>query len=117
MGLVATIELDSGLVVENAYIRVDSLKGGKAEMLITASVFASEQSAREGRPALQALYDHLYPRLTDNDLSLWTQAYAKLKLLPQLSRFHDALSVEKPPALQGRPRPDWLQNDRLGLSE
>lgn len=108
MGLLATIELDSGLVVENAYIRVDSLNGSKAEMLITASVFASEQAARDGRPALQALYDHLYPRLADNDLSLWTQAYAKLKLLPQLSQFQDQLAIEKPPQTQGRPKPEWL---------
>lgn len=108
MGLVAKIELDSGLVAENAYIRVESLNGTKTEMLVTASVFANEQAAKSGRPALQMLYEHMQPRLGDDDLSLWTQAYERLKLIPAISRFADELSVQQPPMAAGRPKPSWL---------
>jgi len=109
MGLTAKIELDTGMVIDAAYIRVESIRGDKTRIDATTGVYVNGEAAETGKPAVQQLHVSFTPSFAKRAPDLWEQAYAELKRHPQIAQFVDELAIEKPPEVARRPVADWLQ--------
>ncbi|KWX71622.1 hypothetical protein AMQ84_27255 [Paenibacillus riograndensis] len=90
MALKKTIELPSGLTLQNAYIRVQGVNGNKNIADICLELFVSQQACEEEKVPVT----HMYFRFTpdqEEDATRWDkQAYEHLKTLPE---FENAVDV------------------------
>lgn len=90
MAIVHTINLDSGLVVNQAYIRVQGINGNKNLAAITLEAFVSHQKCEEGKTPI-AYYNYTFEPNMDEDALRWDkQAYEYIKTLPEFIGAIDA---------------------------
>ena len=66
-----------GLDVESAYMRLDSINGGKSEMSANFGLYANAESATDGADAFD-VYKHKFPPSLDGG-NFINQAYNSLK--------------------------------------
>jgi hypothetical protein len=85
MALKKIIEVNSGITVNDAYVRIDGLRGNKDKIMLTVSVYKDKQAQTDGKnPADQKLYNFI-PDITDTSLNFVKQGYLYLKTLPEYS--------------------------------
>jgi coenzyme F420-reducing hydrogenase gamma subunit len=80
MGLQKTIVLNSGITVENAYIRIDTINGFKKEITISVNKYISRDAFYSGCPYLeQTEFYKFTPNTLIDAKEIFTQGYDYLK--------------------------------------
>lgn len=90
MAIVKTVTLESGLVVEQAYIRVQGINGNKNLAAICLEVFASQVLCEQGKPPVSFFNYTFEPLDGENTLRWDKQAYEYVKTLPEFENAVDA---------------------------
>lgn len=88
MALQKNIELKNGLIVNDAYIRIDTVNGYKGAITISVNSYVSQQDFIDGKSYLEQKFYTFTPNVTPDADELWTQGYEYLKSLPE---FVDAI--------------------------
>jgi hypothetical protein len=82
MGLAKTFSSASGIHLNGAYYRVETVSGSKARLLATVSIYASLAHCRNALPPVSSFDISFVP---SGDLRWDAQAYAHLKTLPEFA--------------------------------
>lgn len=90
MGLIVQTTLDSGITVNNSYVRIDNFSGTKEEVTIDVKFYADKQSQREGKPYVQSTF-YSFSYDINNAQNLLQQAYSMIKGLPEFLNATDDL--------------------------
>ncbi|MEC0282439.1 hypothetical protein [Terribacillus saccharophilus] len=90
MAIGKTIKLDSGIVVEDAYIQVFSLSGNKANLEITVDIYVS-RAASISKPSVERRFYNFTPDQDDVSIRWDKQAYRYIKTLPEYEGAVDIL--------------------------
>jgi len=80
MALISDVELDSGLKINDAYIRIHKFSGTENVVDFELHVFVDKASYEEGRAPLDRRY---YSMLFDKNQNLYRQMYEHLLSLPE----------------------------------
>ena len=80
MALINDIELESGLVIGNAYHRIDSYKGTERYLAFIVNIYINEEAFDEGKPPIT--YKE-YGLSYNKDRNLFSQMYEYLRSLPE----------------------------------
>lgn len=91
MALTKVTELESGIIVEEAYIRVQGINGNKNILAVSLEVFASKQLCDEGKQPISYMSFTFVPDTSENSLRWDKQAYDHLKTLPEFAGSIDVL--------------------------
>jgi hypothetical protein len=83
MALSKTINLQNGLTVSNAYIRIDSIAGNKDILTISVGSYVSQQAFQEGRACLEQKTYSFTPSLEEGSANFIKQGYEYLKTLDE----------------------------------
>lgn len=87
MALISDIELDSGLIIQNAYLRIRTFSGSETYINFNLSVYLNKESfIEEKSPITQINYNMDY----DKDRNLFRQMYEYLRTLPE---YEDAVEA------------------------
>jgi hypothetical protein len=92
MAITKTVKLRNGLMVPDAYIRVDAFQGSKTSITYTANIYLSEVAFKgtdtePSTPFLEQEVLEFVPDSAAEAAHVWEQCYAHLK---SLDRFTDA---------------------------
>lgn len=90
MAIIKKLMLESGLVIEHAYIRVQGVNGNKNLASVSLEIFASQSLCELGKaPATHRSYT--FTPLEDETSPRWDkQAYEYIKTLPEYENAVDA---------------------------
>ncbi|OMD19214.1 hypothetical protein BJP48_11950 [Paenibacillus odorifer] len=91
MALTKSVELDSGVVVDNAYIRIQGLNGNKDIVSIHVEVFATQELCEQGKIPVSYMSFTFKPSDEENALRWDKQAYEYLKTLSEFEGATDVL--------------------------
>lgn len=83
MALSKNINLENGLTVENAYIRIDSLAGNKDLLTITVNSYVSQEAFQDGKPYLEQKLYSFTPSVEEEAPNFIKQGYEYLKTLEE----------------------------------
>lgn len=90
MALIQKITLESGMTIDQAYIRVQGVNGNKDLASISLEIYVSQPLCEEGKvPAGYRSYNFT-PNDSEDALRWDKQAYEHLKTLPEFSEAIDA---------------------------
>lgn len=90
MALQKNLELNTGLTVENAYLRIDAISGYKGEIAISVNSYVSQQAFIDGNEYLQQQFFTFVPSVADDAPNFIKQGYLYLKTLPEFADATDA---------------------------
>lgn len=90
MALKKTIEMKNGLIVSDAYIRIDSISGFKGGLDISVNSYVSKEAFEIFQGYLEQNTHHFVPSVEDGSLNFIKQGYDHLKTLPE---YADAIDV------------------------
>lgn len=79
MALQQNQQLQNGLIVNDAYIRIDTISGYKGEITISVNSYVTRQDFLDGKPYLEQKFYTFVPDASPNAPEIWTQAYTYLK--------------------------------------
>jgi len=90
MALSISINLNNSLIINNAYVRIDTINGYKGELTISVNSYVSQESFIEGDDylGLTRFYKFI-PILEDNSPNFIKQGYEYLKTLPEFENATD----------------------------
>ena len=88
MALQKTIELENGITVENAYIRIDTVSGYKGGIIISVNSYVSAEAYNNGKDYIEQRIYSFVPNVADDAPNFIRQGYDYLKTLPE---FEDAM--------------------------
>lgn len=91
MALSKRIELGSGIILENGYIRVQGINGNKNILAINLEIFASKELCEDGKEPISHMVFTFVPSESENALRWDKQAYEYLKTLPEFDGAIDVL--------------------------
>lgn len=91
MGLLKTIELESGLIVQNAYCKIIVISGNSEEMTLYLSTYVDRDASIEEKPYLRQTAFSFVPSLLDGADNFIKQGYEHLKTLPEFTNAVDVL--------------------------
>lgn len=83
MALSKNITLNNGLVVNNAYIRIDTVSGYKGGLDYSINSYISQDGFINGQGYLEQEILHFVPSVEDNSPNFIKQAYEDAKTLPK----------------------------------
>lgn len=83
MALSKTINLQNGLTVDNAYIRIDTVVGSKDLLNITVKSYISQQAFQEGKAYLEQKLYSFTPSVEEETSNFIKQGYEYLKTLEE----------------------------------
>lgn len=89
MGLQKTIELQNGLKIENAYLRIDTVAGYKGGIDISVNSYLSKEAFVNGQGYLEQRGEHFVPSVEEGSLNFIKQGYEYLKTLPEYTNAID----------------------------
>ena len=90
MALINSIQLGSGISVDNAYIKIESFDGNKTTASICTASYLSRQAAVDGKSSLES-NNYSFPHsVEDGALNIVKQGYEHLKTLPEFVDSVDA---------------------------
>lgn len=90
MALQKDIDLESGLVVKDAYIRIVRIEGNKSMLTIVVNIYANREARLDRKPAVQSKVYNFTPS-EDPDSFRWDkQGYQYLKTT---NEYADAIDV------------------------
>lgn len=87
LALICDMELESGLMIPDAYLRITSFSGSENHVNFNLSVFINENSFDDEKPAVTQI---AYSMDFDKDRNLFRQMYEYLKTLPE---YEDAVEA------------------------
>lgn len=87
MPLVADVELESGLVLNDAYLVITSFSGTKKQIDFVLSIYVNKESYNEERTALST---RVFSLDFDKDRNLFRQMYGYLLTFPE---YEDAVEA------------------------
>ncbi|WP_340011790.1 hypothetical protein MHI32_01645 [Paenibacillus sp. FSL H7-0690] len=91
MALSMRSELESGIILEESYVRIQNLSGNKNIISIDVGVFGSQTLCEEGKPPISFMNYFFTPNSEDSALRWDKQAYEYLKNLPEFENATDVL--------------------------
>lgn len=91
MGLQKTMTLDNGLVVPDAYIRIDTVSGCKTDIQVGVNYYVSQQDFQDGKGFIQQKLYNFVPDVSDAAANFIKQGYDFLKSFPDLLGAVDVL--------------------------
>lgn len=91
MALQQTLNFESGMVLENAYIRIFNLFGNKGQVTLSVVTFVNKDAALEGKPFVQAKEYYFQPNVLDDAPNFYKQGYEYLKEQPEFEGSIDVL--------------------------
>lgn len=83
MALIKNIILNNGIIVNNAYIRVDTVNGCKGGLTISVNSYISKEAFDNGQGYLEQKFYYFIPSVEDGSLNFIKQGYEHLKTLPE----------------------------------
>jgi len=83
MALSKTINLLSGILIENAYIRIGMVQGNKDGITIIIDLYKNQQSYIDGKLGIDRYYYNYVPLVEENSYNFIKQGYLYLKTLPE----------------------------------
>lgn len=90
MAITKTIETDSGLTVENAYIRIGNYNGTKENFIFNINFYKNKQAYEEGKEIITASKQYSFqPSYSSGAENFIKQAYLFLKTLHDYSDAED----------------------------
>lgn len=90
MALIGRMELPSGLVVDNAYLKIDTISGTKLGLTFQLFGYISIEAYQAGKDPLFFTGYSFTPRVEEGAANFIEQAYEHLKTLPLFSGATDA---------------------------
>lgn len=90
MALQKTKELQNGLIVSDAYHRIDTVSGHKVEITISVNSYVSRKAFLDGALYLEQQFYTFTPNTAPDAEEMWTQGYAYLK---STDEYVDAVDV------------------------
>lgn len=91
MAIICRLELESGIVAENAYARIEFLSGGnKTDVVITLSYYLNEAMRVSGKSNIAQVNYSFVPSMEDTAPNFIKQGYEYLKTLHEFSSAEDA---------------------------
>jgi len=87
MALKCDIELDSGLMIKDAYLRISSFSGTERDLSFQLNVYADKAYYNDNRPPVSYL---AYKMNYDKDRNIFSQMYDYLGSLPE---YEDAVEA------------------------
>lgn len=91
MAITKNIELNTGLLVENAYIRIDSLSGCKENLSMSVNAYLSQEDFTQGKAYLEQEIHSFTPSVEDGSENFIKQGYTYLKTLQKYLNAVDVL--------------------------
>lgn len=85
MAIMKSLALDSGLVIDQAYIKVQGINGNKNIACISLEVFISKEKRDEGKTPIAYFNYTFVPMVEDNSPRWDKQAYEYLKTLGEFA--------------------------------
>ena len=83
MALIKNTTLSDGLIINSAYIRIDTISGYKGGLDISVNYYISQQDVIDGKGYLQQKMYHFVPSVEDTAPNFIKQGYEYLKTLPE----------------------------------
>jgi len=83
MALNKSIILNNGLIVNNAYIRIDTVKGYKGDLQISVNSYVSKEAFDSGQGYLEQKFYNFVPSVEDTAPNFIRQGYEHLKTLEE----------------------------------
>lgn len=80
MAIKSNIVLDNGLIINNAYLRIESFSGTEKSVSFVLNVYASSNAYDENKPPVTSFS---YRMEFDKDKNLFAQMYSYLRNLPE----------------------------------
>lgn len=84
------ITTGAGVVINNAYVRVDTVCGYKFGLDISVNSYVTQEAFEGGQGYLEQKFYNLIPSVEDDAPNFIKQGYIYLKTLPE---FEDAIDV------------------------
>lgn len=97
MGLLKTVTLENGIVIEGAYFRVDTVSGSKDRLTVSVNGYVSKDGFENGQSYLQQSFYSFVPDVSDNANNFIRQAYAFLKDMDAYIESEDVLEEGQEP--------------------
>jgi hypothetical protein len=85
MALSKQIELDNGLVIPNAYFRIDNIGGDKNHIFLDVGVYVSEEMCHSGKSRVHQISQAFVPSTGDGAQDFIRQGYFYLKTLAEFA--------------------------------
>lgn len=89
MAVQKNIELQNGLMVNNAYIRIDAISGYKEAITISVNSYVSQQTFLNGAGYLEQKFYTFIPDVSTSAIEILTQGYEYLKTLDEYANAVD----------------------------
>lgn len=89
MALRMTIKLLNGIIVENAYIRIDTISGYKGCITINVNSYMGQDAFETGSGYLEQKNFNFIPSVSTSATDFITQGYEYLKMLPEFTGAED----------------------------
>ena len=83
MALSKDVTLESGLIVENAYIRITEIAGNKHQLNIIVNSYISQQAFQDGKTFLEQKLYSFTPSVEEGSPNFIKQGYEFLKTLKE----------------------------------
>ena len=83
MALSKTVSTNSGLLVPNAYIRIDEQSGGKNVIDLRVRIYVSKEKREEGAAWVEEKLQSFVPDTSENSSNFIKQGYDFLKTLEE----------------------------------
>jgi hypothetical protein len=90
MALLKMIETESGLTVENSYMRIEVLSGDKSNITFQLSGYVNQEAYSNGKVQIISKTFNFIPDIADNAPNFIKQGYEYLKTLPEFEGAIDA---------------------------
>jgi len=90
MALINKLELESGLIIEQSYIRVQGVNGFKGILAVNLEVFLTKEACEVGNEPIHFIKHTFVPDEAEDSLRWDKQAYEYLKTLPDFYGAIDA---------------------------
>lgn len=91
MALLMKIELNSGIIVDEAYIRIENISGNKEQQQITLNIYFSTDAVNSSKNPVDQRYYNFVPSVDDRSPNFIKQGYEHLKTLDEFKNAIDVL--------------------------
>lgn len=84
------MELESGLIVENVFVRIDTVSGNINSITIDVKLYASKDFFEQGKPYIKENVYEFEHDSSESAYNVFKQGYMFLKTLPGFEDARDA---------------------------
>lgn len=93
MGLLLDLETQSGILVRNAYFRVDTINGNKDRISFSLNCYRSQQAFADGLSPIEVRQYNFTPKLESGSPNIFTQCYEHAKSMDGYRDAEDVLEL------------------------